>query len=306
MSASRREFIKLLGGCAIGSMLPRAVSGVQPEAMRTRPIPSSGEELPVIGMGTWQTFDVGRAESERAPLLEVLRSFLEAGGSVIDSSPMYGASEQVVGDLLARLGRRSSAFLATKVWTRGRDDGIRQMTTSFERFRVERMDLLQVHNLLDWSTHLETLRAWKQEGRVRYIGVTHYRLAAFDELERIIRGGSIDFVQLPYSIGVRRAEERLLPAAAEHGVAVLVMRPFEGGSLFGRVRGRPVPEWATEFDCHSWAQFFLKFILGHPAVTCPLPATSDPAHMRDNVRAGFGRLPDEPTRRRMMEELGVR
>lgn len=273
--------------------------------MRTRPIPESGERLPVIGMGTWQTFDVGRGDAERGPLLEVLRSFLEAGGRVIDSSPMYGRSEAVAGDLLARLDSNREAFVATKVWTRGRDAGIRQMNESFENLRVRRMDLMQVHNLVDWSTQLATLRSWKDQGRIRYIGITHYQLGAFTELERIITEGLVDFVQLPYSLATRAAEDRLLPAAADNGVAVLVMRPFEGGSLFRRVRGRQLPGWTGEFDCESWAQYFLKFILAHPAVTCPLPATSDPDHMRDNVRAGFGRLPDAETRERMVAELGL-
>ena len=303
MSTTRRDFLRLLGAGAAGAFLPRVGHGRRQPSMRTREIPAGGERIPVIGMGTWQTFDVGEGAAERDPLREVLRIFLEAGGRVIDSSPMYGRSEEVAGDLLAELDANREAFVATKVWTGGREAGIRQMEESFEKLRVQRMDLMQVHNLVDWRTHLETLRDWKAEGRVRYVGVTHHRLGAFDELERIIASGSIDFVQLPYSIGVRRAEERLLPAAADHGVAVLVMRPFEGGSLFRRVRGRDLPAWAAEFDCESWAQFFLKFILGHPAVTCPIPATSNPDHMRDNVRAGYGGLPDEDMRRRMIETV---
>jgi aryl-alcohol dehydrogenase-like predicted oxidoreductase len=306
MGRSRREFLKIFGAGAIGApLLGRGWSPPWSEDMSTRPIPASDEEIPVIGMGTWQTFDVGESEPERAPLRTVLRAFFEAGGRVIDSSPMYGRSEEVVGDLLAELDLLDPAFLATKVWTSGRDDGIRQMEESFRKMRTRTMDLMQVHNLVDWRTQLDTLGAWKREGRVRYVGVTHYRLGAFDELERIIRGESIDFVQLPYSIAVREAEARVLPAAADNDVAVLVMRPFEGGSLFSRVRGRRLPDWAVEFDCESWAQFFLKFILGHPAVTCPIPATSDPDHMRDNVRAGYGRLPDEAMRRRMVEELDL-
>lgn len=300
----RREFLKLILAGTAGALFAKAGRMEAIEPMRTRPIPASGENLPVIGMGTWQTFDVGPGASERRPLLEVLRIFLEAGGRVIDSSPMYGRSEAVAGDLLARLASVRQAFVATKVWTRGRDAGIRQMNESLEKLRVERMDLMQVHNLLDWRTHLQTLRSWKDQGRIRYIGITHYRLGAFDEMERIITEGLVDFIQLPYSLATRAAEERLLPAAADNGVAVLVMRPFEGGSLFRRVRGRPLPYWAEEIDCESWAQYFLKFILGHPAVTCPLPATSDPDHMRDNVRAGVGRLPDTEMRERMISELG--
>lgn len=274
--------------------------------MSTRTIPRSGEAIPAIGMGTWQTFDVGRRAAARAPLVDVLGAFLDAGGRVIDSSPMYGRSEQVVGDLLTKIGRHDEAFLATKVWTTGRDEGIAQMRASMAKMRAKkRIDLMQIHNLVDWRTHQKTLRAWKERGLVRYVGITHYQLDAFDELEHIMRTEKVDFVQLPYSLGVREAERRLLPCAKDTGTAVLVMRPFEAGALFRRVRGRTLPTWAADFDCASWAQFFLKFLLGHPAVTCPIPATSKPKHMRDNVRAGFGRLPDEQTRRRMVAALGL-
>jgi diketogulonate reductase-like aldo/keto reductase len=281
--------------------------------LNTRQIPHTGEAIPTIGLGTWQTFDVGDAPTERAPLAEVLEAFLGGGGRVIDSSPMYGRAEGVVGDLLAaRAGGVASAphpllfpFLATKVWTRGRAEGAAQMRRSMQLMRTQRMDLMQVHNLVDWRTHLETLRAWKKEGLVRYIGVTHYQLGAFGDLERIATKESIDFVQLPYSIVTRDAEARLLPAAAASGVAVLVMRPFEEGALFTRVRGKPLPPWAADFDCASWAQFFLKFILGHPAVTCPIPATASAKHVADNLGAGRGRLPDAATRKKMIEYLGV-
>ena len=275
----------------------------------TRPIPSTGEALPVMGLGTWQTFDVGDVGAERAAQRTVLADFLRGGGRVIDSSPMYGRSEEVVGDLLADLGPSPSAsppFLATKVWTRGKARGEEEMSRSAKRMRTARLDLLQVHNLLDWRVHLDTLRAWKHDGRVRYLGVTHYQLGAFDELEQIVSREKIDFVQLPYSMGVREAEKRLLPAAAHHGVAVLVMRPFEEGALFARVRGKDVPPWITAaLACASWAEVFLKFILGHPAVTCPIPATANPAHLAQNLRAGYGPLPDEPMRRRLIEHLGL-
>ncbi len=274
-------------------------------ALNTRPIPRTGEAIPVIGLGTWQTFDVGDAPEERAPLGEVLDAFFSGGGRVIDSSPMYGRAEGVVGDLLAaRAGGTAAAprpFLATKVWTRGKAAGETQMRRSMQLMRTRCMDLLQVHNLVDWRTHLETLRAWKKEGLVRYIGVTHYQLGALGDLERIVTKESIDFVQLPYSIVTRDAEARLLPAAAASGAAVLVMRPFEEGALFARVRGKQLPPWAADFDCASWAQFFLKFILGHPAVTCPIPATASPKHLADNLGAGRGRLPDEATRKRMID-----
>ncbi len=275
------------------------------EAADGRPISRvmgrTGERLPAIGMGTWETFDVGDDEAARAPLREVLRVFSAGGGRVIDTSPMYGEAEAVTGALLADTG--APAFLATKVWTRSRAEGEAQMQASLRLLRTSRIDLMQVHNLLDFRAHITTLRRWKDEGKLRYIGATHYQLGAFAELERTIREERLDFVQLPYSLGVREAERRLLPAAAEHGVAVLVMRPFEGGELFTRVRGRPLPGWAGELGCTSWAQVFLKFILGHPAVHCPLPATRKPAHMADNMAAGRGPLPDEALRRRMIAAL---
>jgi diketogulonate reductase-like aldo/keto reductase len=267
------------------------------ERMRTRAVPRTGEQVPVIGMGTWRTFDTG----ERSALVTVARTLLDAGGTVIDSSPMYGRSETTVGEVLRDLGGGKRAFLATKVWTSGREEGVAQMRESIEK--MGRVDLMQIHNLLDWRTHLPTLRAWKESGTIRYWGITHYSLSAFAELESIVAAEKPDFVQLPYSVGVREAEKRLLPACASHGAAVLVMRPFEGGSLFADARKRPLPGWAAEIDCTSWAQVFLKFILGHPAVTCPIPATSNPAHMADDVRAGFGRLPDEAMRRRIVKEV---
>ena len=278
-------------------------------ALLTRPIPHGGEALPVIGLGTWQTFDVGADAGERAPLREVVDGLLAAGARVIDSSPMYGRAEGVVGDLQAAraavMPRQSHVpspgpFLATKVWTSGRAAGEAQMRRSMKLLRAERLDLMQVHNLVDWKTHLDTLRAWQKQGLVRYIGVTHYQLGAFTELEQIVAKEGVDFVQLPYSIVTREAEARLLPAAAAAGVAVLVMRPFEEGELFSRVRGQALPPWAAEFDCASWAQFFLKFILAHPAVTCPIPATANPRHLADNLSAARGRLPDAPTRKKMI------
>jgi diketogulonate reductase-like aldo/keto reductase len=271
--------------------------------MRTRPIPRTGEELPVIGMGTYRTFDVAGSEEDRRPLREVLRRLFRGGGRVIDSSPMYGRAEQVVGELLEPSQR---PFLATKVWTTGRDEGIAQMQQSMRRMnpRGDRpFDLMQIHNLIDWRTHLPTLRAWKEAGTIRYWGITHYTDSAFAEMEAIVRTEKPDFVQLPYSVGAREAEKRLLPACAAQGVAVLVERPFEAGSLFRDVLKRPLPAWAAEIDCTSWAQVFLKFILGHPAVTCPNPATANPEHMADDVRAGYGRLPDETLRKRMVAEL---
>ncbi len=264
-----------------------------------RPIPRTGELLPVIGLGTWQTFDVGRAESSRAPLREVLREFVRLSGSVVDSSPMYGESESVVGDLAAGLGVHKQLFLATKVWTTGRDAGIRQMEQSLRRLRAQRMDLMQVHNLVDWRMHLATLRRWKEQGKVRYIGVTHYTEGAYDELARVLETEELDFVQLNYSIAERAAERRMLPLAAERRLAVLVNRPFAQSGLFGKVRGKPLPPWAAEIGCASWAQFFLKFVISHPAVTCAIPATSKVQHLVDNMEAGVAPLPDAPMRQRM-------
>ena len=273
--------------------------------MQTRPIPRSGEAIPMVGLGTWQTFDIGGGADERAPRREVVQRFLAAGGKVIDSSPMYGKAEEVTGDLLADLGVIGKPFLATKVWTTGKRSGIEQMQRSMRRMRTSRMDLMQIHNLQDWRTHLPVLREWKQAGTIRYLGITHYSHGAFDELEQIVRRENVDFIQLPYNIADRTAEQRLLPAARDTGTAVLVMRPFEEGGLFRLVKGKALPPWAADFDCASWAQFFLKFILGHEAVTCPIPATSSPDHLIDNVAAGRGRLPDAATRQKMIQLLGV-
>lgn len=255
----------------------------------------------MIGMGTWQTFDVSERRA-RASRRAVLQAFFDAGGRVIDSSPMYGRAEAVVGTLLQRVSVPDRPFIATKVWTTGQAEGIAGMEASIRKMGG-RVDLMQVHNLVDWREHLPTLRRWKDEGTIRYLGVTHYRRSAFDELEQIIKDESVDFVQLPYSLAVRDAESRLLPCAEHTGTAVLVMRPFEGGDLFRRVRGRPLPAWASEIDCDSWAQIFLKFVLGHPAVTCPIPATSKVEHLLDNVRAGTGALPDAALRERMIAAL---
>jgi diketogulonate reductase-like aldo/keto reductase len=267
----------------------------------TRAIPKSGELLPAVGLGTYRTFDVGESTADRAPLTEVLRLFVQAGGTVVDSSPMYGRAEGVVGDLAAELGITKSLFLATKVWTTGRESGIRQMEESFRLLRTDRIDLMQVHNLLDLDAHLRTLREWKVSGKIRYLGVTHYHEGAYAELEQLLRSGDFDFVQLNYSIRERVAEETILPLAAERRVAVIVNRPFAQGDLFARVRATPLPSWAADFDCTTWAQFFLKYALANPAVTCVIPATSKPKHLVDNMAAGTGRLPDEATRRRMVQ-----
>ena len=269
--------------------------------MLTRPIPKTAEPLPVIGLGTWQTFDVGSSRADLDQRKQVLQVLMEAGGKVIDSSPMYGRAEAVVGTLLAEMQARDKVFLATKVWTAGEAAGVAQMNASLAKLKAPALELMQIHNLVDWRTHLRTLRAWKERKTFRYIGITHYTVPALDELAAIIRAEPIDFVQFGYSINVREAETRLLPLCAERGVAVIANQPFDSGGLFGQVRGKVLPEWAGELDCKSWGQFFLKFILGHPAVTCVIPGTAKPDHARDNVAAGLGRIPDAAQRKRMVQ-----
>jgi diketogulonate reductase-like aldo/keto reductase len=277
-------------------------SAMAAPAMMTRPIPSTGEAMPVIGLGTSQVFDVGSDPREREPLRAVLREFAGAGGRIIDTSPMYGRAEAVTGDLVAETGVHPRVFLATKVWTSGRDQGIAQMRRSAELLKTPVLDLIQIHNLLDWRTHLATLRDMKAKGQVRYIGITHYTIGALSELARILRGeAGIDFVQCAYSLGTRAVETALLPVAAERKVAVIVNRPFEDGGMFRRVRGKALPEWAAEFDCTSWAQLFLKYILAEPAVTCAIPATANAVHMADDLKAGFGRLPDAKQREQIRQ-----
>jgi diketogulonate reductase-like aldo/keto reductase len=268
--------------------------------MLSRPIPSTGEIMPVIGLGTWPVFDVGAGEAARRPLREIVRVLLDAGAQIIDSSPMYGRAEAVIGDLLSELRARARAFLATKVWISGRDNGLAQMQRSAMLLRSETIDLMQIHNLVDWRTHLATLRRMKDDGRIRYIGITHYTNRALGDLARILESEpGIDFVQCGYSLAARAAERELLPVAAARGIAVIVNQPFAQGGMFRRVRGRAVPGWAGEFDCASWAQLFLKYILAEPAITCVIPATNNPEHMKDNIRAGIGRLPDPGQRRQI-------
>ncbi|MGD2074118.1 MAG: aldo/keto reductase [Gammaproteobacteria bacterium] len=296
----RRAFIKLCTATGLALTGMPAWPRLGAAELITKPIPATGERLPVIGMGTSRTFDVGSDPQARAVLLPVLQAFFDKGGAVIDSSPMYGSAEEVIGDLLQRVDNTGALFAATKVWTYGRQAGVEQMLRSQRRMGVERFDLMQIHNLRDWEVHLETLQEWKRRGRVRYIGITTSHGRFHPELERILDSKPFDFVQLSYNIGNRVAERRLLPLAAERGIAVLINRPFQRGDLFRQVKGRPLPEWATRFDCESWAQFFLKFVVSHPAVTCAIPATSKLHHMQDNMGAGFGRLPDADTRNRMI------
>jgi diketogulonate reductase-like aldo/keto reductase len=269
--------------------------------MNMRAIPSTGEMLPVIGCGTWRTFDVGNDPAAQARLADVLRILFDNGGSVIDSSPMYGSSEAVAGSVLTHLNAHKRAFVATKVWTEGHDAGVAQMENSLRFWQQPRIDLMQIHNLLDWQTQLATLRDWKARGRIRYIGVTHYTSSAFGEVEAVMRSEKLDFVQINYAADDRAAEETLLPLAKERGIGVIVNQPFGGGGLLGRLKDQPVPEWSQEIGCTTWAQLLLKFVLAHPAVTCVIPGTGRPEYMRDNVRAGFGRYPDESMKRRIVE-----
>ena len=267
--------------------------------MITRPIPKSNEPIPVIGLGTWRTFDVA-SQRARQPLAAVLDRFAAAGGQLIDTSPMYGRAEETLGELA---DHTKDAFMATKVWTRGREEGIEQMERSMRLLRRDALDLIQVHNLVDWRTHLATLREWKRAGRVRYLGITHYQSSAFGDLADILRREDVDFVQLPMSVELPDAEERLLPLTAERGVAVIVNRPFEGGALMHRVRRKPLPEWAAEFDCRSWSEMFLRWIVSHHAVTCVIPATSSVEHLEENMRAGEGRMLDARERARLRQRL---
>lgn len=300
---NRRDACTMLTGTALavasGAGLP--ASAADHAGMTTRKVPSSGEFLPVIGMGSSNTFDVGGSDAERAPLREVLRALAAGGGRIVDTSPMYGRAESVLGELIADLALRPKLWLATKVWTRGRDAGAEQIAESMRRLRTERLDLLQIHNLLDWRSHVPTLRALQSAGKLRYAGITHYRADAHADLEQVLRAERFDWVQVNYSLAEREAETRLLPYCQDHDVAVMVNRPFADGALFERVKGKPLPPWAGEIGCASWGQFFLRFVLSNPAVTCVIPATSKVRHMVDNCAAGTAPLPDARQRERMAE-----
>lgn len=296
----RRTFLK--GSCAVAAgavTWPRWLwAGDRP--LIKKAIPASGEQLPVIGMGSSRTFDAGDDAGARAQLAPVLQTFFDQGGALIDSSPMYGSAEQVLGDLLKTTTNKDRLFAATKVWTDGKQAGIEQMQQSMQRMGVKRFDLMQIHNLRDWQVHLETLKDWKEQGRIRYIGITTSHGRFHEELETALELERFDFVQLSYNIADRDVEKRLLPLAAERGTAVLVNRPYQKGELFRAVKGKALPDWSAECDCASWGQFFLKFIISHPAVTCVIPATTRVHHMLDNMGAGFGRLPDARMRARML------
>jgi len=263
----------------------------------------TGEPIPIIGLGTWQTFDVGSSARERATLESCVAALASAGGRMIDSSPMYGRAEAVIGDIVASLGIRDRLFIATKLWTSGRRRGIDQMTESMRKLRVTQVDLMQVHNLVDVYTHLETLRAWKADGRVRYVGITHYTARAHSEVAKVLESEPVDFVQINYAVTEREAEQRVLPMALERGIGVIANRPFGAGNALGAVRGRPVPPWAAEIGCTSWAQLLLKFVVSHPAVTCAIPATSSLSHLQDNLHAGSAPMPDEAMRQRIASAI---
>jgi diketogulonate reductase-like aldo/keto reductase len=295
----RRDALRFLAGAVASSAMPLLA---QRPARHSRPIPSTGEAMPVIGLGTWLTFDVGAADSpERRVRGDILREHVASGGRMVDSSPMYGSSEAVIGAEMARTPGLG-VFAATKVWTVGGLAGRKQMDHSLALWKLPRVDLMQVHNLLDWESHWPTLKACKAEGRARYIGMTTSHGRRHDELEALLERERMDFVQLTYNLADRQVEKVLLPLAAGRGTAVIVNRPFDGGDLFGAKTAKPLPGWAKDIDCRSWAEAFLKWIVSHPAVTCAIPATSKVAHLRENVRALSGPLPDAALRRRIAED----
>jgi len=307
---NRRHFLgtiamtpMVVGSSAAGAAAPTGTPGRGEMLRRKIPAARDDESVPVIGMGTWNTFDVGGSAAEREPLKRVLEVFYESGARLIDSSPMYGNAERVTGDLVQQLGKQSSTFFATKVWTSGREKGLAQIERSMRSMKTARLDLLQIHNLLDWRAHAPTLRQLKSDGKIRYAGVTHYTVGAHDEIESVLRAAPFDFAQFNYSIGTRAAEQRLLPYCQDFGIGVLINRPFEEGALFTRVRDRKLPGYARELGCTSWAQLFLKYVVAHPAVTSVIPATSRAEHMQDNLQAGLGPIPDAAMRERMARDF---
>ena len=293
---NRAQLLRATAAAALSATLGpgalAATAAAEGGKMITRKIPSTGELLPVVGCGTWQGFGHAPGSAEYARLPGVVEALFDAGGTVLDSSPMYGRSEKTTGELLAKSNHHTKAFLATKVWTSGREAGIRQMETSMSLLGTHKLDLMQVHNLVDWQTHLATLREWKKQGKVRYVGITHYTSSAFREVEAVLRREPLDFLQINYAVDDQSAAETLLPLAMDKGVAVLINQPFGGGGLLRGLRERPLPDWAQEIGCTSWAQVLLKFVLSNPAVTCVIPGTSRPEHMLDNAQAGMGVMPE--------------
>jgi len=299
--SNRRIFLKQLGGLSAGFLLNPGVAVSREQKTITKIIPSTGEHIPAIGMGSWITFDVGDNDKLRLQRRQVLETFFNHGGTVIDSSPMYGSSEAVIGEALKNIRHKKKIFAATKVWILGKKSGIQQMELSKNLWGVSSFDLMQIHNMLDWETHWETLQEWKASGRIRYIGITTSHGRRHDDLANAMKRIPFDFVQFTYNLKYREVEQRLLPLAQDRGIAVIINRPFDGGHLFDRLRSRPLPTFAAEFGCQSWAEYFLKFIVSHPAVTCAIPATSRVDHMVENMSAGFGLLPDAGMRHRMIQ-----
>lgn len=296
---SRREFVAAASfAMASFYLTPWQLKAAETTMLR-KTIPGTTESLAVIGLGSSRTFDVNPGDPVIADFVTLLKEFFDRGGELIDSSPMYGSAEQIIGLLLNRAGNRDRLFAATKVWTDGGQAGIRQMESSAQKWGIDRFDLMQIHNLRDWKSHLKTLKVWKAEGKIRYMGITTSHGRSHRDLETILRQEPFDFVQFSYNIEDRSVEDRLLPLAADRGIAVLVNRPYQRGTLFGAVKGKTLPDWTAEFDCHSWGQFFLKYIVSHPAVTCVIPATTKLHHLQDNMAAGFGRFPDATLRKRM-------
>ena len=293
---SRRDVI---AACAALGAMPSMAFGIQKEMLR-RKIPSSNASLPVVGLGTYDVFDVDSTPIEIAKRKDIVAKLIAAGGSLLDTSPMYNRSENVIGDVIDAGIDRRQLFLATKVWVNGRDAGVAQMNRSAELMNTDVIDLMQVHNLRDTAAHMSTIRDWQQQGRIRYSGLTHYTAGAHEALTREMAEYKPDFIQINYSLGEREAETRVLPMAKDLGIAVLINRPYQAGRLFRAVSGKQLPDFAKEI-ADSWGQFFLKFIIGHPAVTCVIPATSKPHHMADNLGAGFGNIPDPPMRKRMAD-----
>jgi len=298
---TRREVLALAAGAGVAATLPLGLARAATSPVLTRPIPRTGERLPVVGLGTAIVFDIGEDAAKRAERRAVLQTMIDGGGRLIDTAPSYGTAETVLGDLLSSMAARDRVFLATKVRVTGREDSIAEMQESLRRLRTGKVDLMQLHNVSDAKTDLRTLREWQQKGYSRYIGITHSQTGANDRLAEVMRREKPEFVQLNYSLAERSTEERLLPLAADTGTAVLVNLPFARGRLFSAVRGRTVPDWAREFDAASWGQFFLKYLLAHPAVTCVIPGTDKAEYMLDNLDAGRGRLPDAAMRRKMVE-----